>query len=49
MKVYKRLRDLREDADKSQEEIARIIGGNENDTAHLESAKQLLIDAKAHK
>ena len=31
------------------EEIARIIGGNENDTAHLESAKQLLIDAKAHK
>lgn len=31
------------------EEIARIIGGNENDAAHLESARQLLIDAKSHK
>ena len=30
-------------------EIARIIGGNENDSAHLESAKQLLLDAKAYK
>ena len=26
MNVYRRLRDLREDADKSQEEIAKIIG-----------------------
>lgn len=30
-------------------EIARIIGGNENDKIHLESAKQLLNEAKIHK
>lgn len=30
-------------------EIARIIGGNENDKAHLESARQLLNEAAAHK
>lgn len=30
-------------------EIARIIGGNENDSIHLESAKQLLNEAKVHK
>lgn len=30
-------------------EIARIIGGNENDKAHLESAKQLLNEASIYK
>lgn len=30
-------------------EIARIIGGNENDKIHLESAKQLLNEAAVHK
>lgn len=30
-------------------EIARIIGGNENDKIHLESARQLLADASQHK
>lgn len=30
-------------------EIARIIGGNENEKIHLESAKQLLNEADAHK
>ena len=30
-------------------EIARIIGGNENDEAHLNSAKQLLNEASEHK
>ncbi len=30
-------------------EIARIIGGNENDEAHLNSAKQLLNEAFEHK
>lgn len=30
-------------------EIARIIGGNENDEIHLKSAKQLLNEAAAHK
>ncbi|MBQ8209727.1 MAG: DNA repair protein RecN [Clostridia bacterium] len=30
-------------------EIARIIGGNENDRIHLESAELLLSDAQAHK
>lgn len=30
-------------------EIARIIGGNEDDKIHLESAKQLLNEASAHK
>ncbi len=37
------------DFDSRVSEIARIIGGNENDKAHLESARQLLKDAQAHK
>ncbi len=31
------------------EEISRIIGGNENDSIHLESANRLLTDAETHK
>lgn len=37
------------DFDSRVSEIARIIGGNENDKAHLESARQLLKDAQTHK
>lgn len=37
------------DFDSRVAEIARIIGGNENDKAHLESARQLLKDAQTHK
>lgn len=37
------------DFDSRVSEIARIIGGNENDKAHLESARQLLKDAQVHK
>ncbi|MBQ7961230.1 MAG: DNA repair protein RecN [Clostridia bacterium] len=37
------------DFDSRVAEIARIIGGNENDKAHLESARQLLKDAQVHK
>lgn len=37
------------DTDARVSEIARIIGGNENDKAHLESARQLLKDARTYK
>ena len=37
------------DSDGRIAEIARIIGGNENDKAHLDSAKQLLQEADAYK
>ncbi len=37
------------DTESRVSEIARIIGGNENDKAHLESARQLLKDALAYK
>ena len=37
------------DFDSRISEIARIIGGNENDMAHMESAKQLLNEASVHK
>ena len=40
MKVYKRLKDLREDADKSQEEIAKIIGTSQPYYAQYEAGKR---------
>lgn len=40
MSVYKRLRDLREDADKSQEEIAKIIGTSQSYYAQYENGKR---------
>ena len=40
MNVYKRLRDLREDADKSQEEIAKIIGTSQSYYAQYENGKR---------
>ena len=40
MVVYQRLRDLREDADKSQEEIAKIIGTSQSYYAQYENGKR---------
>ena len=40
MTVYKRLKDLREDADKSQEEIAKVIGTSQSYYAQYESGKR---------
>ena len=45
MKVYQRLRDLREDFDKTQEEIAKIIGTSQSYYAQYENGKrQVPID-----
>ena len=38
--MYKRLRDLREDFDKSQEEIAKIIGTSQSYYAQYENGKR---------
>lgn len=46
-KTYTSVTEL--DYDGRVAEIARIIGGNENDQIHLESAKQLLNEASIHK
>lgn len=40
MNIYQRLRDLREDADKSQEEIAKIIGTSQSYYAQYENGKR---------
>ncbi len=40
MSVYQRLKDLREDADKSQEEIAQIIGTSQSYYAQYENGKR---------
>ena len=42
MNVYQRLKDLREDADKSQEEIARIIGTSQSYYAQYENGKRTI-------
>ena len=42
MNEYKRLRDLREDADKSQEEIAKVIGTSQSYYAQYESGKRAI-------
>ena len=42
MNVYKRLGDLREDADKSQEEIAKIIGTSQSYYAQYENGKRAI-------
>ena len=46
-KTYTSVTEL--DHDGRVSEIARIIGGNENDKIHLESAKQLLNEASQYK
>ena len=40
MSVYQRLKDLREDADKTQEEIARVMGTSQSYYAQYENGKR---------
>lgn len=40
MNIYQRLKDLREDADKTQEEIAKIIGTSQSYYAQYENGKR---------
>ena len=42
MNVYRRLKDLREDADKSQEDIAKIIGTTQSYYAQYENGKRAM-------
>lgn len=42
MSICKRLKDLREDADKSQEEIAKIIGTSQSYYAQYENGKRAI-------
>ena len=42
MIVYQRLKDLREDADKSQAEIAKIIGTSQSYYAQYENGKRAI-------
>ena len=40
MNIYQRLKDLREDADKTQEEIAKIVGTSQSYYAQYENGKR---------
>lgn len=42
MSVYQRLQNLREDADKSQEEIAKLIGTSQSYYAQYENGKRAI-------
>ena len=42
MSTYQRLRDLREDSDKSQEEIAKVIGTSQSYYAQYENGKRAI-------
>jgi len=42
MNVYQRLRDLREDFDKSQEEIAQILGTSQSYYAQYENGRRAI-------
>ena len=42
MIVYQRLKDLREDADKNQEEIARILGTSQSYYAQYENGTRAI-------
>lgn len=42
MNIYKRLKDLREDFDKSQEEISKIIGTSQSYYAQYENGKRAI-------
>ena len=42
MSINKRLKDLREDSDKSQEEIAKIIGTSQSYYAQYENGKRVI-------
>ena len=42
MSVFQRIKDLREDADKTQEEIAKIIGTSQSYYAQYENGKRAI-------
>ena len=42
MSVYQKLKDLREDADQSQEEIAKVIGTSQSYYAQYENGKRAI-------
>ena len=42
MNIHQRLKDLREDADKSQEEIAKILGTSQSYYAQYENGKRAI-------
>ena len=42
MKTYERLKDLREDSDKTQEEISKIIGTSQSYYAQYENGKRAI-------
>ena len=42
MYIYQRLKDIREDFDKTQEEIAKIIGTNQSYYAQYENGKRAI-------
>lgn len=42
MNIYQRLRDIREDRDKSQKEIAEIIGTSQSYYAQYENGKRAI-------
>ena len=42
MNVYRSLKDLREDADKSQEDVAKIIGTTQSYYAQYENGKRAI-------
>lgn len=42
MNIYQRLKDIREDSDKSQEEIAKIIGTSQSYYAQYENGKRAI-------
>ena len=42
MNIHQRLKDLREDADKNQEEIAKILGTSQSYYAQYENGKRAI-------
>ena len=42
MSIYLRLKDLREDADKTQEDIAKVIGTSQSYYAQYENGKRAI-------
>lgn len=42
MNIYQRLKDLREDADKTQEDIAKVIGTSQSYYAQYENGKRAI-------
>ena len=42
MNIYQRLKDIREDSDKTQEEIAKVIGTSQSYYAQYENGKRAI-------